>query len=511
MLQSMLQAENSLQEIRFLLKRTKEKLGLADKPKPVRLVWSKKGWRQEPIPTEEKILYSHRSTQGKDPDPEYSYTISRDLELLGDVEDSIQTKGALAAIDNLPPSLRLLYEYSDVWDIRRRGGKLRLSKIVDPVDQVRIWGEWGIDLTEKEEDRPSVLRQFLEDSGQIDSEEAFEDLPNGITFEGVHRDYNTIVGNSIIPKSINSNAQNFEPPDDILKEIEGKGLKQVERILEPWFTYRLNSPYTNFGYIPPKRRYDYISQDIQSPTVVAAERRKDFFWDLYANISDISNPKEMGVGKYYNTPTSICQQLHNMYDQDKTLVNAWNDKIFFSERNKFIKEQEKTGISERSLQNLTWFTFDAQRATKDIIILKDKETKIIARTKKGKEVTSKITEGRDSLWQIDKTKAFEDLHLTKSQWHLIYQLLKIKKDKLRLTKYSVLQEDTLKLLRKYFRQIETLRELKLYRAWISKRIILPEEIKPSKLDKISVENEHKIAMACVKLEKKLWKEEQNET
>jgi hypothetical protein len=155
----------------------------------------------------------------------------------------------------------------------------------------------------------------------------------------------------------------------------------------------------------------------------------------------------------------------------------------------------------------------------------------------------KVIKGRkckSSLWDRERTKAFNELYLTKEQWNAVYKmkdiiLARIKMDKDGHTKD---RNKAIEILRKEFKEIETLEDLQDYvknahhRVW-SKKIIssrsVPKKIKltnggtktistlkkvevnsynfePSLIDRISIKDEQNWIAAIRKLGRSLSKD-----
>jgi hypothetical protein len=294
----------------------------------------------------------------------------------------------------------------------------------------------------------------------------------------------------------------------------------LDKAVNAHLTYPINSPFCAHRYQPPRRMHRFIPTPKDSEVSAAAEERVRFFYQLFGeaasceSMDDLHGPVSIdsrttidslpnpNYGKKHR-PGGFMGHIRSMYQHDKELALAWSihDKVdkdgnlirqsaLNMAREKFIREwRENQKGDEEALRVALWVWFD--REARDVAAVYDERTgRLISSAKKYK----------DSIWRQKRTKAFQDLFLTRMQWDAIYSMVEIIKQKLKIefTTEPHERHQTMELLAEYFSKVTNLADLQSYERWASKRRISNGKVTPSKLDKISVLDEAKWKQSCVK-------------
>jgi hypothetical protein len=244
--------------------------------------------------------------------------------------------------------------------------------------------------------------------------------------------------------------------------------KAIDREINPYITFSINSPLCGRGYSAPKRKYDYIDIANVSESTIAANERINFFFDLFNEAADCSTFYDLfGNRTTYN---GFYGKIRNMNAHDKELSNKWSildrkdkdgnvilsalSKARFEYINKW--RQEEKG-DEESLRLSLWALFDR--------VASDSSAKYF----EGKKVQSR-RRYKDSIWRQKRTVALQDLFLTKAQWNAIYNILGIVKNRIALNNSSSKERtSTLTKLKDYFIKVQNLSDLDHYVQWAKKR------------------------------------------
>jgi len=471
-------------------------------------VWTKRGWeRRAEVYTDVRPKVSRWVNHNQN-----DYISSKEMKLIKETDEAIQTEGKLSAIDKLPGTLKDLLYHSHVWYIRNN----KLFKAVDEITQAKEYDNWGIDLTERDKDeRSSLVRRLLEDTGQIQPDDDLldscsADLPDGTVSLAPAIDYNASIedfeedddcDDDIYVPNRTESVPTFD--EQVLSDLrEGHTEEEIEKLITPELTYSLNSPYTGFGYITPRRQYSYIHQDIVSPATEAAYERETFFHDVMAEAKDMDSSESLGTGKNYISKVQIAfpssrkieivkhtgmyGRIAGMYQHDKELVLSWTEEARQAARADFIRKYRSKCQDEEKLRMLLWVNFDSRESDSTPAIYNEA----------GKLVREGI-KFKDSQWYRDRTEALQDLFLRREHWDAIYAQLETQRKRIQLNFHPTEEHKaTMELLRKWFRHIKDLDDLGRYRHWAS-----------SQIPYISIEDEHKWWKACLKLKTTLPKED----
>jgi hypothetical protein len=259
----------------------------------------------------------------------------------------------------------------------------------------------------------------------------------------------------------------------------------LDRVINPYLTLALNSPYCGRGYSAPQREHIFINTPQVFPASEAADERERFFYQLIGEAGSCSNWNDLfgprlttrTVGPDGNDlisttrPGGFFGKVRGMYAHDKELSNKWGlvdrydkdgnlvqESAFTKERKQFIRQyREQNKGDEEALRIAVWVWFD--RIAGEIPAVYD-----------GDELVQPRRRFRDSIWRQRRTKALQDLFLKRRHWDAIYDMLGVVKQRLQLSKNPTEERrDTLKKLAKYFRKVQSLSDLKRYMAWAQKR------------------------------------------
>lgn len=266
------------------------------------------------------------------------------------------------------------------------------------------------------------------------------------------------------------------------KELEMLKLlyeQALDREFSSVLTTSLNSPYCGHGYSPPRRMYSFIDTPRSSDLTEAAEERKEFFFEMYGeaascdSMNDLFGPlvRDPKTGKNHR-PGGFMGKIRSMYGHDKELAQLWSifDKTdkdgnvteqseFNIQRAAFIRKwrDEERGDEEK-LRTAVWAWFD--RVAQTIPEVRDENGRITKPSRKY----------RDSIWRQRRTRALKDLHLTRKQWDSVYEMVGIARQ--RINGELKKRDETLELLRKHFKRINNLQDLRSYMKWAEKRRFL---------------------------------------
>jgi len=294
----------------------------------------------------------------------------------------------------------------------------------------------------------------------------------------------------------------------------------LDRTISGQLTYSLNSPYCGHKYRQPRRMHEFIRTPKDSAVVVAAEDRLKFFHQTFGeaatcdSMSDlhgkavIDDRKEANeqpnpnFGRHHR-PGGFMGKIRGMYQHDKELAQAWSiyDKTdkdgkvtqksaFNQAREEFIREwrDEQKG-DEETLRSTLWAWFD--REAKEVEAVYDEKTS---------KLVSSSRRYKDSIWRQKRTRALQDLFLTRKQWDAIYTMVGIAKTRLKLTKNPTKERrEVLDELAKYFKDITNLYDLRSYMQWAQDRTVTKSgTVFLCQLDKISFIDESKWRQSCAK-------------
>jgi hypothetical protein len=486
--------------------------------------WSKNGW-QKKTATEEQIkqLTSLRpKVPCYDPVMEVNNSIDADVNIIQAVQSKIQTGSAHDEIDALPTNLKQLVQAEDTWYF----GYNKVFKIIDPITQAYD-GNWGTDRSEGDievlSENKSVVRMHLEDTHAIcvdNTTEQYHDLMGelletdngeiihsaplartdfsaigiGDEEEDYVNEYNEakyvvpILSDECKDKILDvTNNLKTKLQDDTICEVEREVLiakcdQEVDQIASRELCVKLDSPYCGYKYSQPRRKHEFILGGQVSELTKAAQKREEFFYTLFAEaISCNSKDTLFGLLKEttdehgeikYGRPGGFVGKIRGMYNHDKELAKKWSMvdteeelSAFTKQRIAFIRELREKGKDEETIRKAVFKTFDRTAG------------KIPAKYSDDGKLEFTSRSWRDSFWRQERTKALQDLFLTKAQWNAIYEMIDIQKYRIKLNFRTDEQEQkVLKALRKHYARIETIADLNNYRCWAEKRSFIFKEV-----------------------------------
>ena len=483
-------------------------------------VWTHEGWITKDAEKDDiqQLNYIRQRIPYEQPDFSRKSKCD-DISLLEQIQEGIQIGSAFDKIDRLPNMLRMMFEAPDVWYVT----KGNLFKIVDPITQAKVNGEWGIDLTNADSVKKSIARSFLEMEGiaSFDDEDLMEDMITTQDAE-VHTSKNYRSKGSINwmseeDEEDEDSSEFYKDPVAVLElskeseeifqaakqrykdRLEVSNTEQEKELALLMFeqeldhnksfsnelVLRMDSPFFSDGYQQPRRRYEFIFIDQESDISIAAQDRERLFSDLFAEAgfcktkADLLGPINSNGQRDYNK--GFYGQIRPMYQHDKDLNSKWSlkdredkdgnliESAFNKDRKAYIlKWRDENRGDEESLRSSVWYLFDRVQ----------EETS--AQYENGKLIKGRKNY-KDSVWRQKRTQALCELNLTVAQWTSVYALLARVNKRIELNyKTSEEEQKTITLLGKYFKLIETLEDLRAYRRWaerrrwIYKKVILKE-------------------------------------
>jgi hypothetical protein len=449
----------------------------------------------------------------------------------------------MEVIDNLSQFDRQIYQSPDVWYLKN--GKL--CKVIDPISQVHEYGEWGSDSADCDPGtiKKTAVRTYLEDVGILKPTANM----NGFSIDENNGDYSEYIDTALLDCFVTEHdgdededyaiqehsfcvpslsqeveAEVIRLRDECYSDIESLSIdeanlriaefeKRAEKLISPY----LGLNYSNIGYNAPQMRYVKIFSDTESNQTSAARDREKFFYDLVAEASDVRS-KEALYGPMTergdrDLTKGFFGRIHGMYEHDKEIRVSWTidnsydkdgnlveESQFNKQRKAFIHKCRATGVDEETLRYTLWSWFDRTQKNSSPVFDDNGNLKFQGKNQK------------DSIWRQQRSDAFQDLFLTRSQWNHIYKILEITKQRIILdTKPTTEQEEIVAKLKEHLKNINTLPDLERYKKWVSfRRPIYMDfngkktktlDFEKSMLDKISFKKEHMLWSVLIKKEK----------
>jgi len=493
-------------------------------------VWTKNGWTKRTMSFEDKKNFnSLRGRIGVQLEEFYNNNeYSSELDKFAEIQNSVQVESPGAIIDELSGSLRDIYQSPDEWIIYPN----RMVKIIDPITQVKEFGEWGTDTNEKYpdplEEYTSTVRKFLEDSKVLDAgadSSAVTDIMGEVCDGYSVESQNRVMMNmewlgtltetfsaEVLERTQQIQENNKESISDDFAQLSYE--QEMSAQMSAYLANSLSSQYCGDGYSSPRARFQSVMVDSENLTTTRAKERVQFFYDMFAEAARCSSKDDLygpvllveeeidgEMTKRHVRNGGFCGKLRGMYQHDKKLNNKWTTKNYTNKegvfveselskhRNRFIDNWRARGKDEESLRSLVWHLFDRESKL---------EKAVYAETG---ELLKKTVKWPDSIWMQRRTKAQRDLFLTKAQWQGVYQMIDVVKERISLKyKNTPDRERILNLLREQYTMVGNLYELRAYMNWAQKRNVSPSRglVSKSRLDFVSLQDEHNWRMACAK-------------
>ena len=266
--------------------------------------------------------------------------------------------------------------------------------------------------------------------------------------------------------------------------------------------------------------------------------------------------------EYFANTTGFYGKIRQKNVEDRDLVRKWSEKpqkikikqddgteiwktipsVFHQKRKEYADKLRNTGeYTEKSISRKLWYWFDREnnkrkaiyehlvdcicgaKFTKSAPVSETQSLKCptckqigkvinikskIAHDTKGEILGSKTTE--ESIWRQHRSKAFQELWCTKSQWNTIYCQLKIQRYRISLIERSTdNRTKAYNIMRSLFSDCNTYIDLKEFKELIYQQKIEKDGTisKLSLIDKVSFNDEKRIRIAWTKR----WKEIAAET
>jgi hypothetical protein len=235
------------------------------------------------------------------------------------------------------------------------------------------------------------------------------------------------------------------------------------------YGYMLNSGVTGKGYRASESGYKRVDSSFSQDGSIMAEVRRQNFNQLFhemtmcrtkRDIWGIPNNKEDGTVEFTG---GFMAKLRKLYAVDKELWEDWSPAKKKAARTEFIKTWRNEFWNgnngkgnplkdEVSLKKNLYFRFD-MTAIDEL----DEYSKTAKKVIKGKK-------RKPSLWDRQKAKAFNELHMTRDQWSTIYVMKDVMLHRIAMDKdgFDDIREEAIQELRNGFKAIETLEDLQLY-------------------------------------------------
>jgi hypothetical protein len=347
---------------------------------------------------------------------------------------------------------------------------------------------------------------------------------------------------------------------------------------------RFDSPYFARGHLIPKPNWVRIIQERHSFLADAAMRREQTFSSLLAEAKSMKTAIDL-YGE--DRQSGFYGKIRKINALDRDIVNKWSEKPgkvkdkngnwkeipsrFQVLREKYIERLKKGGFSDKEIDAKVWHWFDRKGGKQEAVYehllrchnrdcnLKEIEVTVkkekirdklfvhtctlgeiteikcpscgvkpferlvsrLAEDRYGKKRTSHTVD--DSIWRQDRTKAFAELTLRRSQWDVIYKQLEIQKERMhqavnrtpgstfynRQRAWNKNRDNAMSVMRGIFLDIENRKELDFFREEIYRQVIkhLPDGsgyiMKPSLIDYVSFGDEINIRAAILKKSKEI--------
>ena len=552
---------------------------LKDKSKLVVQTWGKHGWIKHPVKDSKKYLRKTSNTRD-----EIDWKNTRgEMDLIQDVHNEIMYGPIGLEVDKLPGPLKDIFQQPSTWHITN-ARLFKILDEETQLQSNGDWGTDKDDADlDTFQETTTTSRLFLEQAGILTpdaSTEEVTDILGAITDNtkipdspygqrlSVDIQHISITPNSTILDDENSidsdevenisSTENdvivYQTKDKIALPLPQLPKEAIDRIhiireeftklfskaksdyeqeflklqyeqaldreINRYLTYSLNSPYCGHRYTPPQRVYQFIATPKESDISQAAEERVKFFYELFSEVAACDSMNDLHgklvtdtrtrIDKLPNPnygqkhrPSGFMGKIRGMYQHDKELAQEWSiynrvDKdgniiqksSFNLAREEFIQQwREDQKGDEETLRIAVWIWFD--REAKRVEATYDEATSVLV---------SSSHRYKDSIWRQKRTKALQYLFLTKKQWDAIYVMVGVIKKRLRLYKESTQERiDVLDQLAKHFRRITNLNDLNSYVKWAKHRTIIKNgKIHLARTDKISFLDETKWLRSCAK-------------
>lgn len=452
--------------------------------------WTKDGWKTkvtEPVVTDNPRPYH----EIKDNNTNQNYGM---YAMLAEINDKIQAGNPSTEVDNLPQNIRRMYEENGPIFL----GDYGVYRKLDESEQADIYQEWGL---------------YDEDSDDYVNNNNASDL--------VFAEQNYI----------------YDRQESILNTAEDDENDILSVMTEAEMSYQVNQSYIENvvkaatsdteGYRTPKERVDNIEKVYYNTNTISAHEREERFKELFQELCFCKTKKDIwGVPSEELDGTvsfsgGFMEKVREFYNADKDIIKKWSDKAKETAKRDFIKsfrakrkELGDCNYNEERLRKALYMKFDKEQQSHSI--------------KLGVGV-EEVKASPGSQWDIDKTKAYQNLYLTKAQWNALYKMKDILIERIDMDyKNNKNRDSVLQELRNGYVEIKTLEDLRDYvssavhRKWKfnktkikgtytdesgkERKIIKSDnayEFEPSLIDQISIKDEFRWKRGVRQLGKKL--------
>ncbi len=307
-------------------------------------------------------------------------------ELLNQIQEAVGVGQPHAVVDQLPQSLRQLYQDTDFHIVGNR-----VFKKKDPIIEA-LEGDAGTDAMDADEETVQDLMKewgsrndiigWLQEHGheielRSDPEDALNYADRGLT---------ELPGESQESEFINS--------------IDDPISKSDMSILQLLDTESLNSPFCGLGYRAPRDKYGFCALEYRSMWSEAKAARDRRFGDIKAEAKDLD--RESSV-------SAFLEQIRDDYYDDKRLRSRWNREAFEEDRSLYMNSLRRQKLDEETIRRKLWAAFDRIACITPAIFVD------------GQMVKKRYIQ-KDSFWNQARSEALQELTLTTPQWTEVYNI-----------------------------------------------------------------------------------------
>jgi hypothetical protein len=347
-------------------------------------------------------------------------------EILGTVQEAVGVGQPHCAIDELPMSIRQLFQETDFHIVGNR-----VFKKKDPVAQA-LDGDAGYDIADADEETiQDMMEQWSDRSDVVDWLRE-----HGHEVE-IHRDPEDALNHADYGLVDMAGEGREEVLIDAMENPEHEPDNSVFELLD---TESLNSPFCGLGYRPPRDSYGFRSVERRSLWAEKKAGRDVRFGDMLAEVKDLD--RETNINKF-------LENIREDYYRDKALRQQWNRTAFEMDRSIYMDSLRRQGLDEETIRRKLWAAFDRVACTTPAVIVD------------GKVVRQRYRQ-KDSFWSKARSEALQDLILTASQWNRIYDTARRRREWCR-TEGS---QSTLLAMKKLIDKQETLHQLDKLRPYL---------------------------------------------
>ena len=438
--------------------------------------WTKDGWVTKI--TEPVVINNPRPFNES---TDYQNNNYGEYALLSNISEKIQAGNPQEEIDKLPNNLRRIYEENG----RIYMGDYGVYAKLDVSEQVDDYQEYGI---------------YSEDSDEYESKEDIKDLVFAEENYNFERKESTLLAAE-------------DSDNDILSVMTEEEMSYS--VNQDYITNVLESSYSDIeGYRAPKERVLNVDKKWFNNSIISSCEREERFEELFQELCFCKTKKDI-----WGTPNEeldgsvtfsggFMEKIRPYYNADKEIIKKWSYESKTIARRNFIKEfrgkrkeSNSSKYNEEKLRKALYAKFDM--ATQDPSIINNEGELSVTKSSQGSE------------WNINRTKAYQELYLTKSQWNAIYKMKDIILSRIDMNfKSNSNRDKVIQELRDGWKEIKTREDLldyvsnAVHRKWTYKKTTVSGEIvskkdinrkrfsslniyefKPSLIDQISIQDE----------------------